>query len=370
MVRAAPEGSRYVYFRLTLDVESPISAPASRYSQLTLTLEMKNRRFSKKSGNLFQLYTLASHLQIDLKDSDIDSTLQNFQIEDELTHRFLSGLYDSGIKVVVLDESQKQIDYITFLVKHNCDAINNGLVTFIVSGTPPVGKDTVDYSGSAMSRGGSYIMRSFDPYQVRSILNLIFGKEVSSKIWLDIWTLFNGEPSLYQEFYRLWKNQDIVTTENMAQHGITDKVDLLKCWNIFRDNFSSCISMDVMDVVNIVKRPLDSGYEKEIRQLVSRDVLNFAVTISDFLGPNFNKKSILICKDILAEKNCRLTDMNFSQFSRLRGFASSRVHSKLKIFSKPSELMLLINNINSDGLEKIFNFECTRLEANPRNLEN
>jgi hypothetical protein len=128
--------------------------------------------------------------------------LDDWKVEERLMVAFFAQLKAKEIKCLILDEAQKNLELVEFLVK-SPGADRLGTCRFIISGTPPCGTNNVDYGGSISARTAPMALSTLRGYEVRAFLNASFNETISILCWLDFWTIFNGEPGLYQQIATL-----------------------------------------------------------------------------------------------------------------------------------------------------------------------
>lgn len=98
------------------------------------------------------LYYLASALQVPLDSLDFNFThLPNQRDYTKVSFVFsqiMKRLVDYKVELIVFDEAQRQLKLIEFIVKETVGTRPK----FIITGTPPEGKDAVDYNGTTKAR--------------------------------------------------------------------------------------------------------------------------------------------------------------------------------------------------------------------------
>jgi hypothetical protein len=87
----------------------------------------------------------------------------------------MKALLESGIKRVVFDESQIQLGLIEFIAK---ETANRPFI--IITGTPPHGRNAIDYGGSVSARVAMVHLLDLRPPEVKQLLQAIFQIDVSS----------------------------------------------------------------------------------------------------------------------------------------------------------------------------------------------
>ena len=80
-----------------------------------------------------------------------------------------------------------KLNFIEFVVKEKINGPD-----FIITGTPPHGKNSIDYGNSVLSRVEMLLLSDLRPPQIKKLLSDLFKVEVSPVCVLNFWTVFRG----------------------------------------------------------------------------------------------------------------------------------------------------------------------------------
>lgn len=230
---------------------------------------------------IYDLYLLSSQLEISLPpENSFSPDSQDYHVEGTLAEAFFTQLKEKH-GCLVLDEAQRNIRLIEFLVKSN-----EARADLIISGTPPHGADTIDYGGSARSRCAQFTLSSLRAYEVLALLKELFRNPISGKTWLDFWALYNGEPYLYRQFEsKVLTQLNENVKKRIADEGIYDDPLLKECSQIL-EGWDTGVSKELMDEVggSSLRGQVQAKIQKPVQQLVDRNILGNVVNVSDFLS--------------------------------------------------------------------------------------
>ncbi|XJO78580.1 hypothetical protein BDV3_002995 [Batrachochytrium dendrobatidis] len=94
---------------------------------------------------------------------------RDYDVNSDFFRQIMGALLKKGIKRVVFDESQRHLGLIEFIVKEGAKRPH-----FIITGTPPHGKNAIDYGGSASARMAGVNLSDLRPPEVKQLIRAIF----------------------------------------------------------------------------------------------------------------------------------------------------------------------------------------------------
>ncbi|OAJ41348.1 hypothetical protein BDEG_24969 [Batrachochytrium dendrobatidis JEL423] len=94
---------------------------------------------------------------------------RDYDVNSDFFRQIMGALLKKGIKRVVFDESQRHLGLIEFIVKEGAKRPH-----FIITGTPPHGKNAIDYGGSASARMAGVSLSDLRPPEVKQLIRAIF----------------------------------------------------------------------------------------------------------------------------------------------------------------------------------------------------
>jgi len=296
------------------------------------------------------IYSLSNQLKISLPAEDsFPHDIQSIQVERLLAAAFFTQVKEK-YGCLVLDEAQRNIRLIEFLVKSN-----EGRAFLIISGTPPHGAEAIDYGGSAHSRCGKFTLPSLRTYEVLALLKALFVNDITVKAWLDFWALFNGEPHLYRLFEKNVVNQlDENIKKRIAVEGLYDEWILEKCSQILKTYSDTGISKELREEIggSTSRNRVQQSIQKSVQQLLERGILGSVVKVSDFLSLSNPKSSTIIWNDSFIE-----LDIKCNHPTSLRMFKSRRGLGLEDLFKN-----IVAWHVWSSDLESVISLNCSRLD--------
>jgi hypothetical protein len=305
--------------------------------------------FSRMNPVIFDLYSLSTQLEISLPAEDsFLSNSQDYHVEGILAEAFFTQLKNKH-RFLVLDEAQRNIRLIEFLVKSN-----EGRASLIISGTPPHGVDTIDYGGSARSRCAQFTLSSLRAYEVLALLKALFVNTIAVKTWLDFWALFNGEPYLYRQFEKnLLPRLDENFKKRIAVEGIDDESLLEECSQILKSSDTG-ISKELRDEIggSFQRNEVQAKIQKSVQQLLNRSILESVVKVSDFLSLAKPKSSTIIWNDSFID-----IEIKTNHPTSLRSFKSRRGLGLEDLFKN-----VIAWHVWSSDLDSVLSLNCARLD--------
>jgi hypothetical protein len=268
------------------------------------------------------LYRFSNLLEISLpKSATLRKFKETFEKERFIFVTLIECLKKKGIDHLVIDEAQRHKEFMDYIIKENKHGLRFCLV---VSGTPPHGERCIEYSSSSTTRTVSVAIPTLRAYETLALLNFIFGCQVSATLWLDVWTLFVGEPLLYNFLYVVVSSKPELEKRKISSIGLVHDQDLLKrcleqrAYHIKDTGISSEIKDEVPGPKLRLK--IQKALQKEIQQLLSRDLLKFVPTIGQFLNEGQPKPNTIIWNDFfILSQHLATEDKNW--LFRLRGFS-------------------------------------------------
>jgi hypothetical protein len=268
--------------------------------------------FKNEVTRIKLLYSFAHSLSVELPNEDCDDLkdLDEWRVEQILMVAFFDALEKREISCLILDEAQKNLDLVEFLVK-STGADRHGTCRLIISGTPPCGAKRVDYGGSIRARTAQVSLSTLWGYEVRSFLNASFNSTISNLCWLDFWTMFNGEPGLYQHVALLLNRTETEKKNWISIHGVHDgKFSIFaECTEFSRENkkINIGIDEDLMENIGVQKKRQDVCSEKgpyfelqqkRITELLQKGILMGMSTLTGFITKNVKRGKVLAWKSL------------------------------------------------------------------------
>ncbi|XJO71007.1 hypothetical protein BDV3_000600 [Batrachochytrium dendrobatidis] len=120
---------------------------------------------------------------------------RDYDVNSDFFRQIMGALLKKGIKRVVFDESQRHLGLIEFIVKEGAKRPH-----FIITGTPPHGKNAIDYGGSASARMAGVNLSDLRPPEVKQLIRAILQiDKISSICVLNFWTVFGGDPMAIEQ---------------------------------------------------------------------------------------------------------------------------------------------------------------------------
>lgn len=298
---------------------------------------------------IYDLYLLSSQLEISLPpENSFSPDSQDYHVEGTLAEAFFTQLKEKH-GCLVLDEAQRNIRLIEFLVKSN-----EARADLIISGTPPHGADTIDYGGSARSRCAQFTLSSLRAYEVLALLKELFRNPISGKTWLDFWALYNGEPYLYRQFEsKVLTQLNENVKKRIADEGIYDDPLLKECSQIL-EGWDTGVSKELIDEVggSSLRGQVQAKIQKPVQQLVDRNILGNVVNVSDFLSSANPKPRTIIWKDSFIDMQVKTNHP-----TSLRSFKSRRGLGLEDLFKN-----VIGWHVWSRDLESLLPLDCNRLD--------
>ncbi|KAK6091170.1 hypothetical protein MT418_8596 [Batrachochytrium dendrobatidis] len=202
---------------------------------------------------------------------------RDYDVNSDFFRQIMGALLKKGIKRVVFDESQRHLGLIEFIVKEGAKRPH-----FIITGTPPHGKNAIDYGGSASARMAGVNLSDLRPPEVKQLIRAIFQiDKISSICVLNFWTVFGGDPYLYQLFAKDMLAQLDDDTRSKIALGEKFPQDLLhKCIDEARTALRERgISADLLNAI-----PTTGVSRMAIQQDLQKDVSQLDLTLLKNLG--------------------------------------------------------------------------------------
>ncbi|KAK5668190.1 hypothetical protein QVD99_005227 [Batrachochytrium dendrobatidis] len=238
---------------------------------------------------------------------------RDYDVNSDFFRQIMGALLKKGIKRVVFDESQRHLGLIEFIVKEGAKRPH-----FIITGTPPHGKNAIDYGGSASARMAGVNLSDLRPPEVKQLIRAIFQiDKISSICVLNFWTVFGGDPYLYQLFARDILAQLDNDTRSKIALGEKFPQDLLhKCIDeartALRERGISADLLNAIPTTGVSKMAIQQDLQKDVSQLVRRGLLKeipyfsdskkFRICWTDYNeGPNIVEKSWARCRGYAME---------------------------------------------------------------------
>ncbi|KAL5033638.1 hypothetical protein RTP6_7713 [Batrachochytrium dendrobatidis] len=238
---------------------------------------------------------------------------RDYDVNSDFFRQIMGALLKKGIKRVVFDESQRHLGLIEFIVKEGAKRPH-----FIITGTPPHGKNAIDYGGSASARMAGVNLSDLRPPEVKQLIRAIFQiDEISSICVLNFWTVFGGDPYLYQLFAKDMLAQLDDDTRSKIALGEKFPQDLLhKCIDeartALRERGISADLLNAIPTTGVSKMAIQQDLQKDVSQLVRRGLLKeipyfsdskkFRICWTDYNeGPNIVEKSWARCRGYAME---------------------------------------------------------------------
>ncbi|EGF77941.1 hypothetical protein BATDEDRAFT_87772 [Batrachochytrium dendrobatidis JAM81] len=238
---------------------------------------------------------------------------RDYDVNSDFFRQIMGALLKKGIKRVVFDESQRHLGLIEFIVKEGAKRPH-----FIITGTPPHGKNAIDYGGSASARMAGVNLSDLRPPEVKQLIRAIFQiDKISSICVLNFWTVFGGDPYLYQLFAKDMLAQLDDDTRSKIALGEKFPQDLLhKCIDeartALRERGISADLLNAIPTTGVSKMAIQQDLQKDVSQLVRRGLLKeipyfsdskkFRICWTDYNeGPNIVEKSWARCRGYAME---------------------------------------------------------------------
>ncbi|KAK5666525.1 hypothetical protein QVD99_006597 [Batrachochytrium dendrobatidis] len=238
---------------------------------------------------------------------------RDYDVNSDFFRQIMGALLKKGIKRVVFDESQRHLGLIEFIVKEGAKRPH-----FIITGTPPHGKNAIDYGGSASARMAGVNLSDLRPPEVKQLIRAIFQiDKISSICVLNFWTVFGGDPYLYQLFAKDMLAQLDDDTRSKIALGEKFPQDLLhKCIDeartALRERGISADLLNAIPTTGVSRMAIQQDLQKDVSQLVRRGLLKeipyfsdskkFRICWTDYNeGPNIVEKSWARCRGYAME---------------------------------------------------------------------
>ncbi|EGF76249.1 hypothetical protein BATDEDRAFT_92895 [Batrachochytrium dendrobatidis JAM81] len=238
---------------------------------------------------------------------------RDYDVNSDFFRQIMGALLKKGIKRVVFDESQRHLGLIEFIVKEGAKRPH-----FIITGTPPHGKNAIDYGGSASARMAGVNLSDLRPPEVKQLIRAIFQiDKISSICVLNFWTVFGGDPYLYQLFAKDMLAQLDNDTRSKIALGEKFPQDLLhKCIDeartALRERGISADLLNAIPTTGVSRMAIEQDLQKDVSQLVRRELLKeipyfsdskkFRICCTDYNeGPNIVEKSWARCRGYAME---------------------------------------------------------------------
>ncbi|KAK6091595.1 hypothetical protein MT418_8538 [Batrachochytrium dendrobatidis] len=238
---------------------------------------------------------------------------RDYDVNSDFFRQIMGALLKKGIKRVVFDESQRHLGLIEFIVKEGAKRPH-----FIITGTPPHGKNAIDYGGSASARMAGVNLSDLRPPEVKQLIRAIFQiDKISSICVLNFWTVFGGDPYLYQLFAKDMLAQLDNDTRSKIALGEKFPQDLLhKCIDeartALRERGISADLLNAIPTTGVSRMAIQQDLQKDVSQLVRRGLLKeipyfsdskkFRICWTDYNeGPNIVEKSWARCRGYAME---------------------------------------------------------------------
>ena len=255
-------------------------------------------------------------------------------VEHEILAEFFASLRARAIKCIVLDEAQRDLRLVEFLIKSN----HQTTCQIVISGTPPCGFNMVDYGGSISARVVSVPFGTLRGYEVRCLLQALFDEnDLSSGCWLDFWTVFNGEPGMYQELAQILGECGSEQKSKIADEGISSIFESARALHQKYRNVRFGMSEALMTTIGVQRSRRDIGKkdvstQKHIEDLLYKKILISMPSLTQFKSRHQNRAkmannwktqqgSIVAWKDPYVKARMRNGDqIELHSFPLLRGF--------------------------------------------------
>ncbi|EGF83696.1 expressed protein [Batrachochytrium dendrobatidis JAM81] len=238
---------------------------------------------------------------------------RDYDVNSDFFRQIMGALLKKGIKRVVFDESQRHLGLIEFIVKEGAKRPH-----FIITGTPPHGKNAIDYGGSASARMAGVNLSDLRPPEVKQLIRAILQiDKISSICVLNFWTVFGGDPYLYQLFAKDMLAQLDDDTRSKIALGEKFPQDLLhKCIDeartALRERGISADLLNAIPTTGVSRMAIQQDLQKDVSQLVRRGLLKeipyfsdskkFRICWTDYNeGPNIVEKSWARCRGYAME---------------------------------------------------------------------
>jgi hypothetical protein len=292
--------------------------PFKYVNDYTLRINVQYRRFG-------YCHHLAKTFGVQLNFEDLPRRDHN--VNSNLFYQIMQALQKRGVKRLIFDESQRQLGLIEFIAKETIDR-----PLFILTGTPPHGKNAIDYGGSVSARMARVNLSDLRPPEVKQLLHAIFQTAVDPICVLNFWTIFGGEPYLYQLFAKFIFGELDNNTRSAVVRGEKFPKDLLyRCIDEAKIALmEGGINADLIHAIpstGVKRVDIDQNLQKVVSQLINRGLLKkipyfsnskeFRICWTDYNeGPNVLEKSWARCRGYAME-------------NMIRGFVEEVLHRKL-----------------------------------------
>jgi hypothetical protein len=217
------------------------------------------------------------NISLSLEEDAVAQGIQLWAFKKKWINEFITGLETQNCSCLVIDEAQFDIELVHYIAKRNSTRGH-----FIFTGTPSCGKDCVDYTESTYTRCWQYTLKPLGPYEVLSLLKAILGEEnISSKSWLQFWTIFAGEPVFYSRLNKSIPSCHFFDKKRLAEEGIYDHAVYELCQSIVSRGLNTGVDTSLQDKI-LKEKELKNSQQKYVEQLLHRQILEELQTISGF----------------------------------------------------------------------------------------